>query len=179
MSEFLKRERITTEADAVLWSVNAAVQRNRVYRSYEGRRAFRAEWMRIIREESQRYRSAHQPISDLAHCETIGTIADHLSDAFAPVLKNGRLRYGTSQKAFNLYLKYLWHLGALPQASKPPHCPIDRIVLSELDIDEAWTKSDDRQQYMRWIDAIRARSESIPDWENEIFLRRVLTTISL
>jgi hypothetical protein len=173
MSDFLKRERIATEADAVIWSVNAAVQRNRVYESYAGRGAFRTEWMRIIREESQRYRYASQTILDAVHCETIGMIANHLSDAFAPLLKNRRLRYGTSQKAFNLYLKYLWHLGELPRNSKPPHCPIDRIVLSELDIYEAWTKSDSQQQYMGWITAISSRSESIPDWENEVFLRRV------
>src|SRR5579862_4259162 len=119
MSEFLKRERITTEADAVIWSVNTAVQRNRVYRSRVGREAFRTEWMRVMREESQRYRSGSQLITDAAHCETILRIAKHLSDAFARLLKDGKLRFGTSQKAFNLYLKYLWHLGELPQNSKP------------------------------------------------------------
>jgi hypothetical protein len=173
MSEFLERERIRTEADAVVWSVNAAVQRNRVYRSYLGRAAFRAQWMGIIREESQKYRFAAEPVLDADHCQTIGAIAGRLSEAFAPLLRDGRLRFGTSQKAFNLYLKYLWQLGGLPRNLKPPHCPIDRIVLNELSIDESWTKSDDQQQYMRWINAIRSRSQSIPDWENEVFLRRV------
>jgi hypothetical protein len=74
MSEFLKRERIATEADAVIWSVNAAVQRNRVYESYAGRDAFRTEWMRIIREKSQRYRSASQTILDAA--DVVEKIAD-------------------------------------------------------------------------------------------------------
>ncbi len=173
MSEFLERERITTEADAVVWSVNAAVQRNRIYRSLAGRGAFRAQWMELIREESQKYRLASEPVLDADHCQTIGVIASRLSEAFASLLRDGRLRYGTSQKAFNLYLKYLWQLGELPRNLKPPHCPIDRIVLSELGINEAWTKSDDQQQYVRWINAIRSRSQSIPDWENEVFLRRV------
>jgi hypothetical protein len=112
VSEFLKRERITMEASALVWSVNAAVMRNRVYRSYSGREAFRAEWMRMIREQSQQYRSASQPISDSAHCKTIALISDRLSAAFKPLLMNdGRLTFGTSQKAFNLCLKHLWHLG--------------------------------------------------------------------
>lgn len=171
MNDFLKREHITTEASALTWSVNAAVQRNRVYASGSGREAFRAEWRTIISEYSQPYRSASQSISDKAHCESINSIAKHLSVTFAPLLMCGRLRYGTSQKAFNLYLKYLWHLGRL--ISEPPHCPVDRIVLSELHIDEAWTKCDDQEQYMRWINAIRSRSKSVAGWENEIFLRRV------
>ncbi len=117
MSEFLKRERITNEDSALVWSVNAAVQRNRVYASDTGREAFRAEWRKLLSEDSRRYRAAARTISDAAHCEGIGTISDRLSAAFAPLLKCGRLRYGTSQKAFNLYLKYLWHLGEL---SVPP-----------------------------------------------------------
>jgi hypothetical protein len=147
------------------------LQRNRVYASDSGREAFRAEWRKIMGEHAQPHRLASQTISDTSHCESIRMISDRLSARYAPLLKCGRLRYGTSQKAFDLYLKYLWHLGELPV--KPPHCPIDRIVLNELRIDEAWTKCDDQEQYMRWIDAIRSRSESVPDWENKVFLRRV------
>jgi len=173
LTEFLKRDGVSTEEDAIRWSVNAAVQRNRVYRSYEGRDEFLAEWTRMIREESKRYRS-DQPISDNEHCGIIGKISDDLSDAFGSLLNNGRLRFGTSQKAFNLYLKYLWAFGEI---KAPPHCPVDRIVLQALGIDEAWTQCDDQDQYMSWIDAIRSDirnksgNMSVAEWENEAWLQ--------
>ncbi|MGB6942262.1 MAG: hypothetical protein WBE37_07710 [Bryobacteraceae bacterium] len=173
MSEFLKRERITTEADAAIWSVNAAVQRNRVYRSDSGREAFRAEWIRMIREQSGQYRSASKPISDDAHCKTMALIRDQLTAAFKPLLTDGRLTFGTSQKAFNLYLKYLWHLGKLPKSAPPPHCPVDRIILTKLGFDESWAKCDDQERYMEWINAIRLRSNSVHNWEDGVFLRAV------
>lgn len=173
-SKFLEVDGIKTEADAIRWSVNAAVQRNRVYRGYERREEFRAEWKRMIREESQRYRSLDEPMCDSQHCGIISMISDHLSATFATSLNNGRLRFGTSQKAFNLYLKYLWQLGEIPP---PPHCPVDRIVLSALGIDEAWTKCDDQKQYMRWISTIRSaihresKTLSVSQWENDVWLR--------
>jgi hypothetical protein len=107
----------------------------------------------MIREESQRYRSLAEPMSGAS-------------------LNNGRLRYGTSQKAFNLYLKYLWQLGEI---AAPPHCPVDRIVLNALGIDEAWTKCDDQKQYMEWIGAIRRKAGplSVSQWENDVWLRAV------
>ena len=136
-STFLEVDGIRTEEEAIQWSINAAVQRNRVYRSFDRRQEFRADWKRIIRNESRRYRSLCESLSDSQHCGIIRVISDHLSTAFAASLNNGRLRYGTSQKAFNVYLKYLWHLGEI---SPPPHCPVDRIVLNALRIAEAWTK---------------------------------------
>jgi len=124
---FLKVDKISTEDQAAIWSINAALQRNKVYTSdedYERRDKFRAEWASLIREESEAYRKPDQFISDEQHCAAIARISDKLSNAFGEYLAGGRLRFGTSQKAFNLYLKYLW---ALKQAPMPPHCPIDSV----------------------------------------------------
>jgi hypothetical protein len=172
MSEFFKRDRIRTEDEAIVWSVNSAVQRNRVYRNYDRRNEFRAEWMRMIRKESQRYHSVVEPMSDSQHCKIIARISDGLSAAFGASLNNGRLRYGTSQKAFNLYLKHLWLLKEI--TVEPPHCPVDRIVLNALGIDQAWTRCDDQKQYMEWIDAIRKKAgpSSVSQWENDTWLAR-------
>jgi hypothetical protein len=169
-SEFLEIDGIRTEGDAIIWSVNAAVQRNHVYQNYDRRQEVRAEWMRMIREESRLYSSVVDPISETRDCEIIRIISDRLSVAFESSLNGGRLRYGTSQKAFNLYLKYLWQFNVI---ATPPHCPVDRIVLDALGINDAWTRCDDQTQYMRWIDAIRkmAGPKSVAQWENETWLR--------
>jgi hypothetical protein len=171
-STFLEVDGIRNEAEAVVWSINAAVQRNRVYQSYDRRDEFRADWMRMLRAEAQRYRLPDPPMSDSQHYRIIPSISDRLSAAFGASLIGGRLRFGTSQKALNLYLKYLWQLGDI---GAPPHCPVDRIVLDALDIDEAWTKCDDENRYMTWIGAIRRKAGtlSVAEWENDVWLRAV------
>jgi hypothetical protein len=63
-----------------------------------------------------------------------------------------------SQEAFILYLKCLWQLGEI---AEPPHYPVDRIVLDELGIDEAWTKCDDPEQYEKRIEAIRSTAPRV------------------
>ena len=59
---------------------------------------------------------------------------------FGQYLSGGHLRYGTSQKALNLYLKFLWRPG---KATTPP---FDRVVLTAGGIDGVWTKCDSAKQ---------------------------------
>lgn len=166
---FLRADRISTEEQAMIWSINAALQRNKVYKNdenYEVRERFRARWAELIREASQAYRKPTMPISDEQHCAAIARISDELSKTFGEYLIGGRLRFGTSQKAFNLFLKYLW---ALKEAAMPPHCPIDSVVLSKVGIADSWTKCDSCEEYMRWINEIRKRLQ-LAEWENETWL---------
>ena len=95
-----------------------------------------------------------------------------MSQAFSHVLVGDRLRYGTSQKAFNLYLKYLWRLGQIPS---PPHCPVDRIVLANAGIDGTWTESDSEGEYRKWIAVLRSKANplSLAEWEYRIWLNAV------
>jgi len=169
---FLEEDNVKTEGDAVTKSFAGALQHNPTYREgvSEGRRKeFRTEWAKLIREESHCYVQPTEPISDIQHCEAIRRISESLSLRFEGILKKGRLRYGTSQKAMNLYLKYLWRLG---KAATPPHCPIDSIVLGKGRISGAWTKCDSEKQYMEWIDALRIRAESLclAEWEYQVWL---------
>jgi hypothetical protein len=123
---FLEVTRVKTEAAAMSNAIQAALQRNKTYRdscSDNARERFRKELARQIRSEAQRYTF---PVSDDQHCEAIQRISDAVSELCGESLVNGRLRYGTAQKAFNLYLKFLWRLG---KVATPPHCPIDSIVL--------------------------------------------------
>ena len=76
------------------------------------------------------------------------------------------MRFGTSQKAFNLYLKYLWRLGKIVE---PPHCPIDEIILRAGGLCGSWTASTSRQEYMDWIRWLRMRAKrqrlTLSGWE--------------
>jgi hypothetical protein len=74
------------------------------------------------------------------------------------------LRFGTSQKAFNLYLKFLWRLGYIPA---PPHCPVDGVILRSAGISGSWTQSNSSAEYLRWINALRqhAGPKSLAEWE--------------
>jgi hypothetical protein len=169
---FLERDQINNEEEAVKWSVLAAIQRNKVYSCDTDHEYFRQEWRKELRKESKQYRQREDSMSDSEHCKIIGGIADRLSAKFAHLLNGERLRFGTSQKALNLYLKYFWHFG---EVSVPPHCPFDSIVLGELKIWDAWTKSDDAEAYMRWVNTARreAGTISISEWECAAWLRNV------
>jgi hypothetical protein len=126
----------------------------------------RNEWAKLIEEAVKKYKTTGT--SDEAHCCTIGNIADILSERFGKHLVYGRMRYGMSQKAFNLYLKFLWRLGYIPM---PPHCPIDGIVLRSAKLEGSWTKSDCPKEYINWIIALRAFAHPHPigNWEYELW----------
>lgn len=167
---FLKVDGVSKREEALKWSINAALQRNRVYRNdedYGTREEFRVKWETLLSEESEAYRKPSQPISDEQHCAAIARIANALSTEFGELLSGGRLRFGTSQKAFNLFLKYLW---ALNQAEIPPHCPIDSVVLARFDIAGSWTRCDSCEEYMGWIREIR-KHLNLAEWEQEVWLR--------
>lgn len=154
-------------------SRNAALQQrqNRVYSREEvghERSDFRSALATAIRAECTRY-TRH--VTDSEHCKAIRNIADELSKEFGPILKGHRLRYGTSQKAFNLYLKFLWRMGKI---GTPPHCPVDGIVLNEGGIVGSWTQNDSEPEYVQWIETLRkkARPLSLSEWEYSIWLRQ-------
>lgn len=177
---FLAADGVKTETDAMRMSLVGALQRNRTYRHGSPQRTrmeFRDEWARLIRDESRLYSHAAQPVSDGEHCLAIERISNGLLPRFAQFLINGRLRFGTSQKAFNLYLKYIWRLN-IDTRPPPPHCPVDGIVLAAAGISGSWTKCDSVQEYMSWIDRLRmeakAKSQSLAEWEYQVWLESAL-----
>ena len=139
----------------------------------------------IIRERQQRkgplYSHAAHPVSDGEHCLAIERISNGLMTRFAYFLINGRLRFSTSQKAFNLYLKYIWRLN-IDTSPPPPHCPVDGIVLAQAGISGSWTKCDSVQEYMSWIDRLRmeakAKSQSLAEWEYQVWPESALKKLS-
>lgn len=167
---FLEVTRVTTEASAMSNAIQSALQRNKTYKdfcSYEVRDRFRAALATQIRMEAPRYAL---PVDEVQHCQTIKRIADMVSQRCGDCLVNGRLRYGTAQKAFNLYLKFLWRLG---KVAKPPHCPVDSTVLAEAGIEGAWTKCDSQSEYLEWIRRLRSKAKplDLAEWEYQVWQR--------
>jgi hypothetical protein len=182
---FLTVTRVSTEQAAMTETLKAALQQrqNKVYSRDEvgnERLTFRLELARMMRDESKPYIQRVQPASDDEHCAAIRRISESLSTRYRQILKGGRFRYGTAQKAFNLYLKFLWRLGALGALGegKPPHCPVDGIVLNTAGLTGSWTWSDDEQEYRRWISEIRKKAlpRTLADWEYETWLASQSTT---
>ena len=162
---FLIKVSVTNPAEAMRNALRAALQHNNTYASdvsVTSRDAFRYDWAKRIRGAARKYGC---PMSDAEHCRVIAQIAQSLSSDYGTILAGERLRFGTSQKAFNLYLKFLWRLGRIPA---PPHCPVDGVILRLARIAGSWTQSDSEAEYMRWIATLREHAgRGLAEWEYE------------
>lgn len=118
-------------------------------------------------------------ISEDVHNAKIQEMADLLTERFKPVLHQERFRIGVSQKIINLFLKYMWSLGEIPE---PCHCPVDGIIKDKIQQKMSgvelvdWTRLDDLFDYLKYIDIIRqfsiSENMSIARWELENWKRR-------
>jgi hypothetical protein len=109
------------------------------------------------------------------HYENIKRLIDHANNVDPGILNDSGYKYGVAQKLLNLALKYYWCLGIV---SAPPHCPVDRIIISKTKYSGKinWTQITNRLDYQKVIEEIKvlakARQLSIPEWELAIFNRR-------
>jgi hypothetical protein len=109
-------------------------------------------------------------VDDDKHIQNIQSFAYSLSQDFSNILQDGHLRLGIAQKGVNLFLKFLWSFDKIPE---PPHCPIDAIVLREINNHVLWTKMDSPQTYAEIIAECRkkAGNMSLSRWELELWNR--------
>lgn len=109
-----------------------------------------------------------QAAPEETHIRNIETLATSMSDLHSEIFNDGRFRIGHAQKALNLYLKYLWCFGQIPE---PPHCPIDFVILKRIPGfgSVRWTKIDSVADYMKVIEAARHEAShkklSLSQWE--------------
>ena len=166
--EFLNKE---------VWilSFGGAFQRANVYKKNINeslKKEFRKSIQLKIEEYVKNRYIHHTPTSD-EHCNNIIEIKKWADRSFSEILSKNEIKLGVVQKLLNLYLKYLWCLG---KVSKPPHCPIDRIIISKLDIKNPpnWTTLNDIKDYINIVNKIRqnANGIDIADWELKAFERR-------
>lgn len=115
-----------------------------------------------------------QRVSDEDHIRTVKGFADKLTKAHSATLADGELRIGTAQKAVNLFLKFLWSIEVVPE---PPHCPIDRTVLTAIKRPESWTQIESIEEYKSIIDDIRQHAKRLTPaqtpalWELDLWNR--------
>lgn len=101
------------------------------------------------------------PSNRSTHPANIRSITREQGGSCHEGFRHGRFRIGLAQKALNLYLKYLW---CADLAARPPHCPVDAIILAAAGIKDAtpWTKLDSIDEYARLIERLRSRSAGKP-----------------
>jgi hypothetical protein len=121
------------------------------------------------------------------HVKYINELSD-FTTSYSSIFQKGKMNFGISQKMLNLYLKYQWCKGTIPE---PPHFPVDRIIQEELNKTarknrikankiEPWTQFEDEKKYLEVINfakEIRAKESSfmkfsLPEVELYLFERR-------
>ncbi len=144
------------------------VQRSGLYRvgtTEKDRKPFQDSLRGFLKEMDGTYVS---PVTEEVHVANIQLLADGLSAKHADILAEGGMRIGLAQKALNLYLKYLWCLGEIPE---PPHCPLDSIVFGQIPGCETvhWTRMRTIEEYAEVIGKVRlaAAGLSLAQWELE------------
>ena len=104
--------------------------------------------------------------ADDGHENNIVAFAASLSASHGETLLDGRFRIGSAQKALNLFLKYLWCVGDIPE---PPHCPFDFQIIQKLPaaVRCNWTSLDSVEVYRALVAAAKAAavSRSLAEWE--------------
>jgi len=87
----------------------------------------------FLREQLHQYNKKYRnSISGKQYIENIKEFVQDITNKYGKILKDNKFRVGRAQKLLNLYLKYLWVLGKIPN---PPHCPFDRKIIEKLGLD--------------------------------------------
>lgn len=174
LSRFLNQETLTL-------TVNGSLGRNPTYRhgiDDKRKSEFRESLQCQLCSQVEEYQT--QRIGDKRHLANIETLSSTLSERHGDILLDGTFRIGSAQKALNLYLKYCWARGVVPE---PPHCPIDAIIINEIKCasssgcrickDVTWTKIRRTSEYMHFVDKAKERADenglSLARWELEIW----------
>lgn len=159
------------DAELFQLTLSAVTQRGGVYGqklSEESHRPVHETLRGLLRDLSPQYETPG--IGDERHIENIRRIGRTVTASHAPVLRDGKFRIGSAQKALNLHLKYRWCLGEIPV---PPHCPFDSYVLRAIPgwRTRSWTGIDSIPEYTSLVAAARAVAGelSLADWELAVY----------
>src|SRR6266481_663365 len=168
-----KREFI--ENEFMVSSINAAFQRAVIYSRLIkveecDREELRKELSAQIKAKAHAY---SDKVDEDKHIDYIVEIAKTISDKFKSIIHDGEFRIGIAEKAFNLYLKYLWCMGRIPT---PPHCPFDGIIIAKLKINDPnvetrWTELKLINDYEKLVVAARnqANDKMLAEWELQVW----------
>lgn len=147
--------------------ISAAFQRGNVYRGGKVdpklKLALRQAVFAVVKDCAASY---EKPVTEEQHFNNLIRISKTITGGYGSILRDGRFRIGTAQKALNLYLKYLWCFGRIVI---PPHCPVDRMILDKVKLNHGinWTKLDSIEDYREAIEILKQAAGKIPlaEWE--------------
>ena len=156
----------TDEAWSNSWK--AAVQRNKIYddnAAVTTRRNLATRARGLSEELGSTYK---EKILHDKHVENIKRMNDDLTSVFGTALYQASMRFGTTQKFFNMYLKFLWCFSE--DRPEPPDCPLDRVVQRSAKLKVVnWTAIDSGEEYSNCIGELRAVASradmSLAEWE--------------
>ncbi|MBL8351391.1 MAG: hypothetical protein JNL87_13910 [Burkholderiaceae bacterium] len=167
---------IYREVTLLAWA--ASVQRAKLYNAAvpledRDRETFRTAVLTFI--ETGLLSKYKTQCSEADHVKNIQSLVTFGTATGGTLLGPDGYKFGVAQKLLNLLLKYLWSLGHI---AEPPHCPVDRIVLSKTTLRDKlnWTDIKTAEKYNEAINAIRAVARtanlSLPEWELQFYSRR-------
>ncbi len=147
----------------------ASVQRANLYKknvNEKKKRTFRRQVISFLQEDIiPKYLKR---CTERQHYKNIETLIKYANEVGKEVLKKTGYKYGVAQKLLNLTLKYFW---CLDWVEEPPHCPVDRNVINEIDQTDLpepnWTEITKKSEYEKIIYEIKklAKNQSISVWE--------------
>jgi hypothetical protein len=123
-----------------------------------------------------------KPCSEERHLKNIKLLIAFANKKDPGILGAQKYKYGVAQKLLNLALKYFWCAGI---TAKPPHCPVDRIVIEKTRFKNKlnWTQIVEEKDYLKVINEIKllAKAEKLDpeDWELTFYSRRTISNNQL
>ncbi len=151
-------------------SLLAATRRANIYTNDVPESA-RRELHAILHQHLEELSATYQgDVAEVEHVKNIEFIANSVTRQFSEILAEGKFRIGPAQKVLNLYLKYLWCAGYIV---RPPHCPIDAIILAKAKVKAStpWTKMSSIPEYEEVIEKLKkvAANEPLAEWELRVY----------
>ncbi len=160
----------------------AAVQFGYLYGEGANHQAIKQFWSSKLRNLGEKYSEPGNHLQDFIN--DIQKLKEDMNTKFPGSFSNSKsdyddeFRLAHAQKSLSIYLKHLWARNLL-NGNEPPFCPIDKVILKQLGIQDPWTRInsfDDRVQdgkvirgykyYMEMIqDTAEAVKESAAVWE--------------
>ena len=167
-----EKQRIFLVSEFWMLSWNASVQRVELYNentSETKKKDFRNRVIGWIEKELLEQYSSE--IDSEKHEENLEKLIQKGSEFGKDILKDGKYPLSVAQKLLNLQLKYLWCYNI---KAKPPHCPVDRIIMNQLRPKDRkpWTKIKKLSEYKTIISKLEQiadqNDQSLADWELSI-----------
>lgn len=160
-------------------AILAAIQKGRLYTpgiSNDIRTRIRRLWGNLLISLGEKYASAQQTEDTFKKdIESLKTSMNsemnlaYFQNAHQEDGYEAGFRLSHAQKSLSVYLKHLWCSGEL-NGFEPPVCPIDRVILNHVCINDSWLKVNHMNVYETHLNSVKkaahkAGYSSVAEWE--------------